>query len=230
MRDGVEAAHNQGVNLSCLGANAAFRQIRFEPSAAGPNRHQVCYKSATEDPIHTTDPTLTTVNWREPPVNRPESEMIGEQYECNPVQTDMVIVDPTVWVFAGSNVQAGQHLAQAVGSEYDRYDPGQQGPKNVQILAHSPVVCHGKSSFADMIYYSAASGAGGFASGTIEWITKLTPPGPGSPHDPVVVQVMKNIFAAFGAGPAGLRHPSTSNYDAIVAQYGRSPGGVPGGD
>ncbi|HWW45071.1 MAG TPA: N,N-dimethylformamidase beta subunit family domain-containing protein, partial [Acidimicrobiia bacterium] len=167
MRDGVEAARDHGVNLAFLGANAAYRQIRLEASSLGPNRHQVCYKSATEDPIHATNPSLTTVNWRSPPVNRPESEMIGEQYECNPVQTDMVIVDPSAWVFAGANVQAGQHLVQAVGSEYDRYDPNQAGPKNVQILCHSPLTCQKRPSFADMTYYSAPSGAGVFASGSI---------------------------------------------------------------
>jgi len=31
MRDGVEGARDKGVNLAFLGANAAFRQIRFEP-------------------------------------------------------------------------------------------------------------------------------------------------------------------------------------------------------
>ena len=155
--------------------------------------------------------------------------MIGEQYECNPVQADMVVVDPAAWVFAGANVQAGQRLAQAIGSEYDRYDPSQPGPKNVQILAHSPVVCHGRASFADMTYYSAPSGAGVFASGSIEWITKLTPP-PSPLNEPVAVQVMKNVFAAFGDGPAGLRHPSQPNYAAIAAQYGATSGSVPGGD
>ena len=101
MRDGVEAARDKGVNLAFLGANAAFRQIRFEPSPLGPNRHQVCYKSADEDPIHASNPPLTTVNWREAPVSRPESEMIGQQYECNPVMADMIIVDPGAWVFQG---------------------------------------------------------------------------------------------------------------------------------
>ena len=229
MRDGVEAARDHGVNLAFLGANAAYRQIRLEPSSLGPNRHQVCYKDATEDPIHTTNPPLTTVNWRSPPVNRPESEMIGEQYECNPVQTDMVIVDPTAWVFAGAKVQAGEHIGQAVGSEYDRYDPNQAGPKNVQILCHSPLTCQKRPSFADMTYYGAPSGAGVFASGSIEWITKLTPP-PSPLNNPVAVQVMKNIFAAFGEGPAGLRHPSVSNYAAIAAQYGSTAGTLPGAD
>ena len=213
MRDGVEAARDHGVNLAFLGANASYRQIRLEPSAIGPNRHQVCYKDATEDPIHTTNPSLTTVNWRSPPVNRPESEMMGELYECNPVQTDMVIVDPSAWVFARTNVHAGQHITEAVGSEYDRYNPNLPGPKNVQILCHSPLVCQKRPSFADMTYYSAPSGAGVLDAGSIEWITKLTPP-PSPLNEPVVVQVMQNVFAAFGEGPTGLRHPSQPNYAA----------------
>ena len=230
MRDGVEAARDKGVNLAFLGANASFRQIRFEPSSLGPNRHQVCYKSADEDPIRGTNPALMTVNWREAPVSRPESEMIGQQYECNPVMTDMVIVDPTAWIFQGANVQAGQHLTQAVGSEYDRFDPNQAGPKNVQIFAHSPVVCHGRASFADMTYYTALSGAGVFSTGSIVWITKLTPPGSASPYDPVAVQVTKNVLAAFGNGPCGTAHPVVPNYPAIAAKYGSSHGGVPSGD
>jgi hypothetical protein len=230
MRDGVEGARDKGVNLAFLGANAAFRQIRFEPSALGPNRHEVCYKSASEDPARTSTPALTTINWRDAPLNRPESQMIGQQYECNPVNADMVIADPTAWVFAGANVKAGQRLTAAVGSEYDRYDPNQQGPKNVQLFTHSPVVCHGRPSIANMTYYTAPSGAGVFSTGTIVWITKLTPPGAGSPYDPVAVQVTKNVLAAFGAGPAGQRHPSTPNYDAVVRQFGKAGGGLTGSD
>jgi hypothetical protein len=230
MRDGVEGARDKGVNLAFLGANAAFRQIRFEPSAIGPNRHQVCYKSAPEDPIHATNPVLTTVNWREAPVSRPESEMIGQQYECNPVNADMVIVDPTAWVFNGTGVKAGQKLPNAVGSEYDRFDPAQAGPKNVQIFAHSPVVCHGHPSFADMTYYTAPSGAGVFSTGTIVWITKLTPPRPNSPNDAVATQVTKNVIAAFGTGPAARQHQPTPNYAAVARQYGSASGAPQGTD
>jgi len=81
-----------------------------------------------------------------------------------------------------------------------------------------------------MTYYTAPSGAGVFSSGSIVWITKLTPPGPGSPYDAVAVQVTKNVLAAFGAGPAGLRHPSVPNYDAVVRQFGQSGGGLTGSD
>ena len=40
-----------GVNLAFLGANACYRQIRLQPTSVGPNRLQVCYKDAAEDPI-----------------------------------------------------------------------------------------------------------------------------------------------------------------------------------
>jgi hypothetical protein len=147
----------------------------------------------------------------------------------------MVIVDPTAWVFKGTDVTGGQKLPKPiVGSEYDRFDPGQQGPKNVQIFAHSPVVCHGRPSFADMTYYTAPSGAGVFSTGTINWITTLTPPEAVSmivrsnPTDPVAIQVTKNVIAAFATGPAGRLHQPTPNYDAVIRQYG-SPSGHPQG-
>ena len=40
-----------GLNVAFLGANACYRQIRMEPTSVGPNRLQVCYKDATEDPM-----------------------------------------------------------------------------------------------------------------------------------------------------------------------------------
>ncbi|HMF04621.1 MAG TPA: N,N-dimethylformamidase beta subunit family domain-containing protein, partial [Acidimicrobiia bacterium] len=214
MRDGAEAARDRGVNLAFFGANAAYRQIRFEPSSVGPDRHQVCYKSATEDPMRRVDPSLVTVNWRDPPVNRSENAMIGQQYKCNPVRDDMVVVAPDAWVFEGTGVTMNQRLPTVIGPECDAYTPGRQVPPNVQILAHSPVKCGG---FSDMTYYSAPSGAGVFASGSIWWITKSTAPGPGSPFDATVAATTENILRVFGAGPAGLAHPSEPNARAVSA-------------
>jgi len=223
MRDGAEAARDAGVNLAFLGSNAAFRQIRFEPSPNGPNRHQVCYKSAAEDPMSRVNAPLTTVNWRDAPVSRPESIMIGQQYESNPVNADLVFVDPSAWMFAGTGIQAGTRIAVGVGSEYDRYYPTQAGPHNVQILAHSPLVCNGRPSFADMTYYTAPSGAGVFATGSIYWITKLSQPGPGSDYNPLAVAVTKNLLTAFGSGPVGERYPSVSNYEQVAGAGAATP-------
>jgi hypothetical protein len=215
MRNGLKAARDQGVNLMFLGANAIYRHIRFEPSPLGPNRHQVDYKDAKEDPLNgKNDADTTPAAWRYPPNNNPESAIIGNYYQCNPVVADMVITEPSSWIFAGTGVVAGQHLAGVVGTEYDHYDPKAPGPRNVEVLARSPLVCQGRPDYADMTYYSAPSGAGVFASGTLLWIPKLDPncsmPCPGR----VVTRVTQNLLAAFGAGPAGKAHASTANWQS----------------
>jgi hypothetical protein len=219
MRDGMEAARDRGVNLVFFGANAAYRQIRFEPSALGPDRHQVNYRSR-RDPVAADDPAQATVSFREAPVNRPEATLIGQQYECNPVRADMVVSDPGSWIFAGTGVTGGQRLEIVVGSEYDRWTPGPGVPENVQILAHSPVRCGGRASFADVTYYTAPSGAGVFAVGTNYWVSKHDPPGPGSAHNPTIIQVTRNVLDVFGLGPAGSTHPSVPNAAAIAGAGG----------
>src|SRR3989449_11341616 len=79
MLDAVVAARDAGVNLAFFGADAAAWQVRFEPSSSGvPNRVLVCYRDATLDPV--AEPSLKTVNWRDPVLNRPEQTLIGVQY------------------------------------------------------------------------------------------------------------------------------------------------------
>ena len=52
-------------------------------------------------PMAKVDPVLTTVNWPDPPVNRPESELIGSTYQDIEAQAGMVITDPGSWLFDG---------------------------------------------------------------------------------------------------------------------------------
>jgi hypothetical protein len=210
MRDGATRARDAGVNLAFLGANAVFRRIRFDSSPLGPNRRQIGYKSASEDPMRAKDKRDVTVNFRDPPLNDPENDLIGQAYECNPVRADMVVADASSWVWEGTGVVDGQRLHDVVGTEYDRYNP-RLGPPNVSVLAHSPVKCRTLRSFADMTYYSAPSGAGVFATGTNWWISKLSSPclDGSCPHDDVVIRVTTNVLKAFGTGPAGRAHPST---------------------
>ncbi|HEY7134506.1 MAG TPA: N,N-dimethylformamidase beta subunit family domain-containing protein [Acidimicrobiia bacterium] len=213
MRAGVELARDRGVNLAFLGANAMFRHVRFDASSLGPDRHIVDYKSASEDP--TPAPGDKTVDWRAPPLNHPESTVIGEMYECNPVDADMVIADASSWIFAGTGLQNGAHLPHLIGTEYDRWNPEMAGPSNVAVLAHSPLQCQHKPSYSDMTYYSAPSGAGVFATGTGWWVNSLgtpaTCPQGGCRHSDAVTAIMANVLAAFGQGPAGVAHPSVSN-------------------
>ena len=215
MFDGAEGARNAGVNLAFLGANAVYRQVRFEPSAVGPDRHMVNYRS-TADPIRSTDPAQTTVSFRESPLNRPEAQLIGEQYQCNPVRADLIVSEASSWIWAGVGVADGDHLEIVVGSEYDQYIHGQGGPDNVEIVAHSPVTCHGRAGFSDVTYYTAPSGAGVFASGTNYWVSKLNPKEfPESPYNPKIVAATMNVLVAFGTGPAGVAHPSVPNWKGL---------------
>ena len=210
MRRGAEMARDSGVNIAFLGANAVFRHIRFADSGIGPDRQEVDYKSAAEDPFRGRNNAEVTVDWREPPLSKHENTLIGEEYECNPVKADMVVVAASTWVFAGTGLSGGDHLHNVIGPEYDRFFPGLPGPKDVQVLAHSPVRCRDLSSWSDMTYYTAQSGAGVFATGTNWWVSKLSPPclDGSCPHDEAVVRITENVLDLFGRGPAGLVHPS----------------------
>jgi hypothetical protein len=209
MRDGAEAARDHGVNLAFMGANAVYRHIRFEDSPVGPDRHEVDYKTAVEDPLFGIDPAEVTSQWREPPFPRPENQLIGNLYECNPVKADLVVSQPDAWVFAGTGLTKGERLKDVVGQEYDRYTPGKGVPTNVALFAHSPLRCRGKASYSDMTYYSAPSGGGVFATGTNWWISKLGPPCPDKPCvGEMLTLITSNLLAVFGQGPAGLAHPS----------------------
>lgn len=165
MRDNVEAARDAGVNLGFFSANTCYWQIRFEPSTITrqANRTMVCYKDADADPLGPTNP-LVTVRWRSAPVNRPENTMIGVMHNIYPADDDLVVIDPSHWVFTGTGVQRGDHIPGVVGYEADGTFPG--GPIGLEVLAHSPPR---NASFSEMTVYRAASGAFVFATGSIQW-------------------------------------------------------------
>jgi hypothetical protein len=216
MRRGAEAARAHGVNLAFLGANAVYRHIRLEPSPTGPDRQEVNYKpwSYGDDPAWRTDPTQVTTDWRRPPLNNPESRLLGNQYECNPTHAAGGVVEPSSWLFAGTGVRAGTRLPGLVGDEYDRVQPDAPRPPRVQVLLHSPVRCRG-ASFADTTYYTAPSGAGVFAAGTSSWVCQLSRSCARPRRSAVTARVVRavtvNLLVAFARGPAGRYHPSRSN-------------------
>jgi hypothetical protein len=211
MRRGAEAARAHGVNLAFLGANAVYRHIRLRPSPAGPDREEVNYKpwSVGDDPAWRTDPAEVTTDWRRPPLNDPESRLLGAQYDCNPVHAAGVVVRPSSWLLAGTGVRAGTVLPGLVGDEYDRVQPGSPRPPRVQVLLHSPVRCRG-ARFADTTYYTAAGGAGVFDAGTGSWVCQLARVCAEGRRSAVTARVVRavtvRLLRAFARGPAGARH------------------------
>ncbi|WP_431307076.1 N,N-dimethylformamidase beta subunit family domain-containing protein [Candidatus Protofrankia datiscae] len=211
MRDALTRARDHGVNLAFLGANAVYRRIRLGPTASGPDRLETAYKVATEDPLYGVNDSAVTANWPAPPAAAPESALTGGMYQCNPVHADLVIQDPAHWLFAGTGVTAGTRISGMVGSEYDRVDLSYPTPSRIEVLAHSPVVCHGRLDHADISYYTADSGAGVFDSGTSAWVCAVTDVcGPGATGPAVrnfATTVTTTLLTTFAQGPAGRLHP-----------------------
>ncbi|MCU0311606.1 MAG: hypothetical protein MUE36_11785 [Acidimicrobiales bacterium] len=228
MRQGLERARDAGVNLAFFGANNVYRRIRLEPSELGERRHEVNYRSASEDPLNGKDNAQVTTSFRDAPAANPESSLIGNYYECNPVKADWVVGDASAWMFAGSGFENGDRVKDMVGNEYDRVTPGVPTPENIQVISHSPVNCRGKASFADSTWYSAPSGAGVFSAGTFGWsplMDEACPDGVETSPPCRLQKVTQNLLDAFAAGPAGAAHPSVNNLAdfGIGAVTGPSP-------
>jgi hypothetical protein len=225
MRNAADAASAGGVNLAFLGANACYRQIRLQPTSVGPNRLEICYKSAAEDPITTQNPALTTVNWNQSPVNNPESNLIGSTYQSVGAQADMVVTDASSWFFDGCNMTDGQTLPGMIVGEYDRYVPSLPGPQNLDVWAHSPIP--GQGNWSDLTYYTAPGPGGGvMASGSAYFVYRmanstLIPPNVLPNAMPGVTDLlwraMENLYARFGQGPATALGSSGANWSSIYS-------------
>lgn len=226
--DGVMDHLRTGTNVAFLGANACYRQIRLEPSPLGANRREVCYKDAQADPIYPKDPKLATgVSWATDPVPYPESEMIGIMYQAYGADAPFVVADASSWAFAGTGLRDGESISvpgggrQVVGSEFDGFEPALPGPRNVDILAHSPTASVAGRLFSDASYYTRDRGGGVFATGTASWVQLLWDGAPAldgalsfgvSPAVRPLTRITLNVLAELSAGPAGLRRPSTGNW------------------
>jgi hypothetical protein len=219
MRTGAQSALAAGTNLAFLGANACYRQIRLQPSGVGPNRQQVCYKDAAEDPLARQDPALTTVNWIQAPLNNPESSLIGSMYQSVGANGDLTITDSSAWLWKGTGLSDGEQLLGVVQGEYDRYVPSLPSPAGVDVLAHSPVP--GQNNWSDITYYTLPSGGGVLASGMASFVFKLSnttefpwnivPKAiPGITE--ILLRGVHNVFGTFGNGPAAALQPSSGNW------------------
>ena len=225
MRAAVTRARDQGMNVAFFGANAIFRKIRFESSPLGPDRVEVNYKIAPEDPLYGKDNALVTGNWPTPPAADPESSLVGQSYVCSVTSNfPMVVTDPGSWVWAGAGLHAGESLPELVGPEFDQVNPAEPTPRPIEVLARSPVSCGAAPTYSDVSYYVAASGAGVFDAGTEDWMCAL-PEAAGCPAPAPAVRraigaATANILTAFAAGPAGRAHPAR---ELIPGTGGRPP-------
>lgn len=216
MRDAVTRARDAGTNVAFLGANAVYRHIRFASTPVGADRLEIDYKSAA-DPVTATDPAESTTQWRTGPAPRPESDLVGGFYQCNPVHAALVVAPRLSWLTEGLGLAPGQRLGMLVGTEYDRVDLSAPTPHPIQVLFHSPLQCTLMGTriqdAADVTYYTTPSGAGVFDAGTSTWVCALddTTCGPGW-GDPatysVVRRITERLLTEAAKGPLGTAHPA----------------------
>ncbi|MEM7128338.1 MAG: N,N-dimethylformamidase beta subunit family domain-containing protein [Chloroflexota bacterium] len=173
MRESVEAARDAGINLAFMGANAAYWQIRLEPSSIGtPDRVLTVYKNWNLDPI--TDNHLKTYLWRTI-WQREEQKLIGVQYRSygNYSQnTPFVVRNSNHWIYANSGFAENDSVPGLVGYEVDNVHVNYSLPISTShtLLSDSPYVdAYGNTINANAAIYQSPSNAWIFASGTTSW-------------------------------------------------------------
>jgi hypothetical protein len=239
MRTNVENAINEGVNVQFLGGNICFWQIRYaaSPSDNTPERTILSYKeqALAEDPYavdsDATNDKYVTTKWRNAPVNRPESALIGVQYVYDPVNADIVVTNANHWVFANTGLTNGSSLPGLLGYEVDAMTA--DSPAGLVQLGHSPYSDNGnttefrqpsdsvipvepgatespdaaaRTGYSDMTIYTGPRGSNVFATGSIQFAWGLDDYlkySTGNRVSPAAQQMMRNLMQHFaGTGAA----------------------------
>lgn len=172
VREALEAARGGGVHLGFLGANIGYWSVRFEPSAAGaPDRVMVAYKEAAalHDPLaqDARSAARSTGRWRDDPINRPESALLGVQYQLGiwGFEADWVAEDARHWMLEGTGLSRGSVLRGLVGGEGDQRE--RDAPACVELLGGAEVTTErGRHGRSESTIYVAESGSWVFAWGS----------------------------------------------------------------
>jgi hypothetical protein len=238
-RQAAVAARDQGVNIVFFAASPILRHVRTQASPLGPDREEVDYRDAAQDPLNKGNPLQVTGNeWASPPASWPEYDFVGDTYEgfLEPgLHAGLRVADASAWVFQGTGLGNGSVIPGVVASDVDKFDAAMGQPADDQILAHSPVPAGlGQTSmppfYSDMTYYTGpGGGAGVLDTGTNNWIPALgsdrdgcRPGGTGGTGGicalAAVRRITANILRVFGGGPAGRIQPSVANWQQVAGQ------------
>lgn len=198
-------ARDSGSDLAFLGANTMYWRVRM--SADGPQGLplETIYKSSDEDPEAGQE---DTDRFREES-NAAELSLIGMDYECYPATGSYQVVAPDFFLFQGTDTS--RSYAGLVEIEVDRAYPLPGTPDTLQIVANSPTDCAGSPTVSNSTYYTAPSGAGVFAVGTMGWVLRALRGDAPPDTSRFATEVTSTLLKEMLAGPMGQRHPSSPN-------------------
>jgi hypothetical protein len=224
MRDTVERGRDAGVHLAFLGANACYWQVRFEPSSTGdPDRTMIGYKTLAAND-HPADPRFVTTLWRN---IRPEAALVGIEYNgvSQVIDSDVVITNPSHWMFNGTGLVDGSILPNVLGYETDSVTA--ETPPGTITLAHSPFPKGSPQVNADMTIYTAPSAAYVWATGSLQWSAGLDDYVPSRGVVPAAQRITANFLNRALQGPADNPPPpppSVGRLAATVTASSEAPG------
>lgn len=226
MRDAVEAARDQGVNLAFLSSNVSYWRVRLEadPWTGEPDSVIITYKT-TENGVNDPSGDLTST-YRDPErTGEPENSMVGIQYigdndslyfplRVSAEQARDPIYRHTALQTMPENtyIQIGKDI---IGWEWDAVTDNGNTPPDLEILAESPVyglrlldagnfeAGTSQPSTTHLSRYNTENGATVVAFGTNQWGWGLGARSmePNQP-DPLIQQITVNMLADLGAQPA----------------------------
>ena len=233
-REGVLNAAAAGVNIAFFGAATLVRHARLQPSPLGPDREEVDYRNASEDPLngHGSPWEVTGNTWASPPTNWNAESFLGQIYsgylEPNEPNAPMQVFDASSWLFSGTGLTDGAEIPSVINSDIEHLDPSGPMPQNLQVLAHSPIPLSevytnqgewGGYTYSDVTYYTEPnSQAGIFDSGDNVWVATLQSCSPQEPNcpAPTMRKLTANVLRLFGEGPAGRKEPSQANWQSVA--------------
>ncbi|MBX3084114.1 MAG: hypothetical protein KF716_20940 [Anaerolineae bacterium] len=173
MFDNVKAIRDSGKSLAYFTSNNIYWQIRYEPNShAINNRIIVCYKKQSDNPVVTLDPWAndpqpekkirTTVLFRDPPVNKPENQILGVMFENLVGYGDYrawKVKNANHWIYAGTGLTEGATIDKLMGYEWDRVYNNGYSPANMTIFGETPIVYDGDNYLHQAVIWQAPSGA-----------------------------------------------------------------------
>jgi hypothetical protein len=219
MRNNVEQARDNGINMGFFSANTAYWRVRFEPSSTGEaNRVMTVYKDSWAlDPVAQLDSSAATTRFRSTQINRPENALLGVMYTGNTGVGaafggfSYVVSNASDPYYANTGLRNGDTFSGLVGYEWDAIVNNGFTPPGLVTLSQSPVSPVGSppplpagtdTSISNAVRYTASSGAKVFSTGSIQWAWGLDSFGlSNSRVDSRVQQITVNVLSDMGAKP-----------------------------
>ncbi|MGE5436977.1 MAG: N,N-dimethylformamidase beta subunit family domain-containing protein, partial [Syntrophothermus sp.] len=214
-RTQIENYINNGGKVIALSGNICWWQIRYENDY----KTVVCYKNRINDPYNGVIDSLVTVNWVDPPLNKPEARFLGSSFAAGgfvnngttlPASQgygDYAAFNTQHWIYKGTGLNDGDEFGYdttIAGNEVDGSQitwvnglpvalPVNQAPANLRILGYTPafrIANDGIDENGIISFYRNANGGAVFNGASIDFTYGIL-------YNTVAKKMMNNVMRNF---------------------------------